>query len=215
MLDPTKCRRLVVYGGSFDPPHRAHIELPFHAARQIGADGVLFIPAGQPPHKTDRTLSPAADRLTMLRLALGEREDAAVETFEIDHAGPSYTVDTLDYLHRRLGDGVELRLLIGADMAAIFYKWRDPRRIIELAEPLVMMREPYNVAALLATLPAELSQAQRAAWARRVVKGPAVGVSSSGLRAKLASGGEEAEVRAAIAPAVLRYIREHGLYGVR
>ena len=213
MLDPAKCHRLIVYGGTFDPPHRAHIELPFLASREIGADGVVFVPAGEPPHKHGIHTSPAADRLAMLRLAVGDRADAVIDTFEIDHAGPSFTVTTLEELRRRWPPGVELRLLIGADMAAGFYTWRDPRRIIELAEPLVMMREPYGVADLLAHLPADLSEAERAAWARRVVKTPRVDVSSSGLRERLATGGyADAAGDASVSPAVARYIRDHALY---
>ena len=60
---------LLVYGGSFDPPHRAHVTLPFAAARVAGAEGVIFIPAGRPPHKSNRVLTHKKHRLAMLSSA--------------------------------------------------------------------------------------------------------------------------------------------------
>jgi nicotinate-nucleotide adenylyltransferase len=215
MLDPTRCRRLVIYGGSFDPPHRAHMELPFDAAKQIGADGVMFVPTGSPPHKPG-PIAPGEHRVNMLRAALGDRKAAAISTFEIDREyKASYTVDTLDHFRAELGEAVELRLLIGADMAAMFYQWRQPRRIIELAEPVVMMRPPLDVEALLAELPDELSDAERAAWRGRVIACPQIDVASTALRERLAAGEYESEdVRSQLPGPVLEYIRREGLYRV-
>lgn len=212
MLDTRRARRLVVFGGSFDPPHRAHVELPFHVAGALQADGVLFIPAGLPPHKA-RQVPPAEHRIAMLELALGDRPDAAIWRGEIDRPGPSYTVDTLAQLRRELGDGVDLRLLIGADMAAIFYQWREPGRILELAEPVVVMRPPVDPDMLLRTLPDDLADADRQAWAKRIVPAPLLDVDSTRLRAALAGGRfDDALVRDMIPPAVLEYIRRHRLY---
>lgn len=211
MSQPRQFKRLIVYGGSFDPPHRGHVALPFEAARLIGADGVMYVPAGQPPHKTSRVLTPAHHRLNMLRLALRERGDAIINTWEIEQpAGtPNYTVDTLEHLRMELGDAVELRLLIGADMAMIFDQWRRPDKIARLAEPLVMLRPPADVEQLLSRFPAGV----RDLWRKRVIITSQLDISSTQLRHQLAYGHQIAPPDA-ISPDVLSYIRENRLYSV-
>lgn len=213
MLDVSRCNRLVVYGGSFDPPHRAHTTLPLLVADAIDADGVLYIPAGQPPHKPDRRLASAEDRLAMLRLAFGDSDRVAIDTSELERDGPSFTVDTLAHLRQRLGEGVELRLLIGADMMVTFYDWREPERIIELAEPVVMARPPLDTVAMLSRLPDGLSDGERAAWAERIVVVPQLDIASTDLRERLAAGDyDAAAVREAMDPPVVDYVRDRGLY---
>jgi len=207
---PRDCTTLLIYGGTFDPPHRAHVELPFIAADRIDADGVLFIPAGQPPHKpSDSGRTPAKHRAAMIRLAAADKPNAWVDTREIDRAGPSYTVDTLRALRDEL-PGVTLRLLIGADMALIFDKWREPAAIERLAEPVVMIRPPHDRSALLGELPA----ASRDRWADRIVEVPAMEVSSTAIRRAIAAGRLDQVADDLPAP-VVDYIREHHLYGAR
>ncbi len=207
MLNPQGCRRLIVYGGTFDPPHKAHARLPFHVADRLDADGVLFVPAGEPPHKADDDRTPAHDRLAMLRLAVGDRDDAAICTYEIEHAGPSYTWKTLEHLRQKLGDAVDLRLLMGMDMAMIFHRWERPERVVELADPLVLLRPPHDRPAFFAELPPRW----RDFWASRIVEAPELDVASSELRAALVSG-DRATAERWLAPAVLGYIATHGLY---
>lgn len=203
---------LLIYGGSFDPPHRAHIDLPLAAARALGAR-LLFVPAGSPPHKSGRPITPAAHRLAMLKLALADHPECGISTIELDRAGPSYTVDTLSELRRTTPPGTALRLLIGADMAAIFYQWREPRRIIELAEPAVMMRRPIDAAGLLEKLPRDLPESERRAWLNRIIEIPLIDAASTDLRGELEQGRYDSPgVRENLPPRVLEYICENGLY---
>lgn len=201
------CRRVILFGGSFDPPHVAHVALPMLAMAATGADAVAFIPAGQAPHKPSGSQTDALHRLAMLRLAVAEIPHAIVLTDEIDRAAdgrPSFTIDTLAALRGRAPD-TKFRLLLGADMLRIFPTWREPQRIVELAEPLVMVRPPDTRDALLASLPA----ADRPRWSPRLLDLPQIDASSTQLRDRATRG----ESLAGLAPpAVEDYIRRHGLY---
>lgn len=198
--------RLLVYGGTFDPPHRAHVELPFVVMRKLAFDGVVFVPAGQPPHKPDPDRTSAEHRLAMLRAALCDRDDAAICTWELQRQGPSYTYQTLEQLRDHLGDTATMRLLIGADMALIFDKWVRPEVIEQLAEPVVMIRPPYTRQSLLARLPAER-------WAHRLIDVPPMDEASSDLRPRLAAEAyDDPQVRHALPSAVIDYIRAYRLY---
>lgn len=210
MFNPADARTLIVYGGTFDPPHRAHVELPSLVAEQIGADGVLYIPAGQPPHKVNRSQAPAEHRLAMLELALGDRPRTVVSTWEIEQPAPSYTYRTLEHLRDAFGDGVALRLLIGMDMALMFDQWVEPERIERLAEPVVMVRPPHDRDSFCQAM----TPGQRERWSSRVVEVPTVDVSSTQLRRALQSGEpDQPIIQQTLDPRVRDYILRHGLYG--
>lgn len=210
VTDLTGYKRVLLFGGSFDPPHRAHIDLPQQVAQVIDADLIAYIPAGRAPHKLDRVQTDPTHRLEMLRLALADKQGpipTAVLNCEIerDPDRPSFTVDTLEWLREQVGESTELRLLIGADQLRIFDTWRSPERIIALAEPVVMVRPPDTRKSLLASLPAD----QRDAWRDRLVDVDAIDLSSTQLREKIANA---QPVDGLIAPGVERYIHEHDLY---
>tara|TARA_R110002111_G_scaffold34011_1_gene67810 strand:+ start:26 stop:661 length:636 start_codon:yes stop_codon:yes gene_type:complete len=200
---------IILFGGSFDPPHVGHVALPVAARSAIDAKWLAFVPAARAPHKLDKVQTDPTHRLAMLQLAIEDIEDAIVLTDELDRAAdgaPSYTVDTLEHLRDQLPEGVTMRLLIGADQVRIFDQWREPERIIELAEPLVMVRPPDTKASLLASLPDDDA---RKAWENRLVDVPAMDISSTQIRQRVAQG-ESTE--GMVCPAVQAYILEHGLY---
>lgn len=209
---PSDARSVLIFGGAFDPPHRAHIALPQMVAERIGADWVLYIPAAAPPLK-DGPAASGEDRIAMLNAALGPEARASVTNLELARGGQSYTVDTLADLRDRL-PGVTLRLLIGADQARQFHKWREARRVIALAEPVVMLRPPHDDrAAILAEMAPHLTGEELAAWESRFVETPVMEASSTEVREILRQQGSEAERLAELLPAgVLALIREGALY---
>jgi len=201
-------RRLLLFGGSFDPPHRAHVALPRLVRRRLEAERVVYVPAAQSPHKRDRQPRSATHRLAMLEAALAEADDAVILTLELDRARKtgrlSYTVETLEQLHAAL-PGTELRLLIGADQVPVFHKWYQADRITELAEPVVMLRPPETIESLLNEVP----HPQRELWRRRILELPPMDVSATAVRQRLAA---DEPVDHLLPPGVVQYVNEKGLY---
>ena len=135
-----KRTRIGMFGGTFDPPHVAHLALAERAREQLKLDQVLFVPAARPPHKRGRRISDTQARLTMTRLAVRGNSAFKVSTIELDRDGPSFTVDTLRAL-RLAQPGAKFYLLLGEDSLAEFQTWRDPDEIRRLAT-LVVARRP-------------------------------------------------------------------------
>ena len=94
---------LGVLGGTFDPIHLAHLALAQEAAESLGLERVLFVPAGSPPHKPGVAITPGADRLAMVELAIAGNDRFVASRIELDRDGPSYTVDTLEALEASAG----------------------------------------------------------------------------------------------------------------
>jgi nicotinate-nucleotide adenylyltransferase len=210
---------VLLVGGTFDPPHVAHAELAARArgVRRPGA-ALVFVPAARSPHKDTGPVASDADRVAMLGLALDGIERAGVWTDEIDRAGAcgaSYWVDTLERARTLVGDAW-LGFVIGADQAVAFDRWREARRILELAEPVVLLREPFGSSrALIEAMGESWSEAELERWASWCVDVGTIGVSATELRGLLASDRENARLEAMLAPGVLNLIRERGLYAAR
>lgn len=195
-----RARRLGVFGGTFDPPHVGHLALAEWAREEIALDRVVFVPAGEPPHKRTARRSAAKHRLAMTRLAVKGHADFEVSTIELSRRGPSYTVDTLLELARR-EPAAERFLIVGGDMFDVFAKWRAPELILSLATLVVALRP-------------DARRPRRSRWDRigrgvRWLTNPALDVSSSAIRARAAAG---RSLRYLVPDAVARYATHHALY---
>ena len=134
---PAGGRRTGILGGSFDPPHVGHVSVARDLLEELRLDRLLVIPAGDPPHR-EVTL-PAQVRLDLTRRAFADLPGIEVSPMEIERAGPSYTVDTLEALARRFRAD-RLVLAMGADQFAAIHRWERWRRLPELARIAVMPR---------------------------------------------------------------------------
>jgi nicotinate-nucleotide adenylyltransferase len=191
---------LGVFGGTFDPIHIAHLAVAEAARDDLGLGRVLFVPAGDPPHKRDRRITPAHHRLAMVEAAIRDAPAFGVSRLEIDRAGPSYTVDTLEALVER-----PLALILSADAFRQLPTWHRPERILELATLVVAPRDGSPDAD-----PSFLSAAFPDVAARvTVLDGPRLRLSASELRARAAAG---RSLRYLVPDAVASYIGDHGLY---
>jgi len=199
---------LGVFGGTFDPIHLGHLAVAEEAAEAVGLERILFIPAGEPPHKPGRDITAAEHRLAMIELAVAGNERFAVDRMEIDREGRSYTVDTLEALHasRQVsGASTDLALVLSADTFLDLMTWRQPRRVVELARLVVAPRDGYPDAGpgFLAEHMPDL--ADRAVF----LDGPRLRLSGTELRRRAAAG---RSLRYLVPDAVAAYIGDHALY---
>ena len=118
-------RRIGVMGGTFDPIHYGHLVAAAEAVEEFGLEQVVFVPAGQPPHKQPEAVSDAVHRYMMTVLATVANDVFTVSRIDIDRPGPSYTVDTLAELQRRYGPDTELYFITGADAMSQILQWKD------------------------------------------------------------------------------------------
>lgn len=206
----TSTDRILIFGGSFDPPHRAHIELPVRVAKSLNCQRVIYVPARLNPLKSEQPL-PGTDRVAMLRAALENHANVEVSTIELDRAGASFFIDTLDTLITQHPQATWL-FLIGCDQALEFHRWREWERILTLAQPVVMLRPPWTRDSLRAALAAKLGDTRANWWINRLADEslPRIDVSATMIRKRLAKGESIDDL---VSPAVARYIRAHRLYG--
>lgn len=213
-----------VLGGTFDPVHRAHLHLARAARKQLGLARVLWIPAGNPPHRRPPEAA-SAHRLAMVRLAVADEPGFAVDDAEVLTNSPSYTVPTLERLRHDLAPEQALVLLLGADAFLGLPAWHRWQELFGLAHLAVAARpgaplDADHMAPALADIYRQRRQDTPAALAQRPA-GAIVGftiepveppdLSATAIRQGLHDG-NSAAVAAMLPPGVLDYIQTHSLY---
>jgi len=199
--------RVGVFGGTFDPVHLGHLILAEQCREQAALDQVWFVPAARPPHKLERSLTPFPQRLEMLSLAVAGHPAFRIDDLEKNRPGPSYTVDTLEELHQRCPD-TEWSLILGSDSLPDLPRWREPARIVALAELLIVARPDWPTPSA-EELRAALGLPSEAPLRSRLVAAPLIGISSHDLRRRVHDG---RSIRYLVPRAVECYIDNHGLY---
>lgn len=195
--------RLGVIGGTFDPPHVGHLVLGQNASVQLALDRVLFVPAGQPPHKPNRPITSARHRVAMVESAVADNGAFQVSRVDVERPGPHYTVDMLRILKDRYQDAT-IFFLMGGDSLVDFVTWRNPSGILEQAELGVMQRRGWE--ADLSNLAERLPDiTEKVIW----LDAPRLDVSGTDLRRRVAQG---LPIRYLVPASVERYVHEHGLY---
>jgi nicotinate-nucleotide adenylyltransferase len=195
---------LGIFGGTFDPPHIAHLVLAEEARRQLGLNRLLWVLTPEPPHKQGRPVTPLTQRLAMLSLALAGSPDFELSTLEIERPGPHYTVDTLGLLAER-HPGAGLVYLMGADALAGLPDWRRPADLLNACHALGVMRRPGqspDLKELEMRLPGLRGKV-------RFIDAPLLDISAAEIRRRAGAG---EPFRYFVLPDVYDYIQSEGLY---
>lgn len=195
--------RMGIMGGTLDPVHNGHLEIAQEVCRVCRLDGMLLLPAGDPPHKTRKT--GRLDRLEMARLAAETQPGMTVSDIEIMREGTTFTVDTLMHL-REIRPGVEWMYVIGADTVRVLHQWRNFEKVAGLCEFAAVGRPGYAASSV-----AEHAKLLERVYGAKVrlldVCGP--DISSTNVRNAVAEG---KPVDGLVPSEVAAYIAEKGLY---
>jgi nicotinate-nucleotide adenylyltransferase len=196
-----------IFGGTFDPVHLGHLAIAEQAIDELALDGVLWVPAGLPPHKTDQVVTDAGHRAAMVELAIAGNPRFRMSRVELERTGPSYSVDTVLELTADGGllAGTEPVLLISSEALHALPSWHQPDRLISLARIGVIPRLGYPAP----TLPWIEEQFPGRSDRFIVLAGPWLGHSSSAIRRRSAAG---QSIRYLVPGAVRNYVETNRLY---
>ena len=201
-------RHIGVMGGTFDPVHYGHLVIAEEVCATLSLTEVVFIPAGQPPHKAGHVITDVQHRVAMLELALASNPHFSLSRIEVERVGPSYTVDTLRTLRARWGANTDISFIIGWDSLEELYTWYKASDILTLVTHLVAVRRPgyeedteYN-SVLEQRLPGILQRLL-------VVQAPQLEIAATDLRQRVFEG---RPIKYQTPEGVETYIREKHLY---
>ncbi len=189
-----------IYGGTFDPPHNAHIKLVRFALKKLALDFLYIIPAkGHALKKNDR-ITPPEIRFELVKAAFSDQKNVRISRIELDGPDTSYTIETLERFgqYEQL-ENVNLYYLIGADNLQEIHLWKEPERILELARIVVLRRPGYQA------FPAKFPSTDQLLF----LDSPRITISSTEIRKRLRHG---FTVEDMIPQSVLHLIEQYQLY---
>ena len=225
--------KIAVFGGSFNPLHVGHAMLADTIITELGYDKVLFVPTFITPHKVCAGNVSSQQRLEMVQAFCASIEGFETETCEFDRGGVSYTSDTLEFLTQKFKGQLEgkLAFVMGDEVAAEFDKWRNPQKVSELADLIIVHRYP-DVGALERMLYDKPDSQNRKsventpsgsykgdfavkfdrdnfAYPHIYIENPMLPVSSTDIRQRISEG---KSFRYLVPPAIYEYIEKNDLY---
>jgi nicotinate-nucleotide adenylyltransferase len=191
-------RRLGIMGGTFDPIHNGHLVAASEVAHLFSLDEVVFVPTGQPWHKSERKPTAAEDRYLMTVIATASNPRFSVSRIDIDRAGPTYTMDTLREMREVHGPDTDLFFITGADALAQMLSWRNTDELFTLAHFVGCTRPGH-----------QLSDPGLPNGRVSLVEVPALAISSTECRDRVRSG---EPIWYLVPDGIVQYINKRGLY---
>ena len=201
-------KKIILFGGTFDPIHLGHVEVCVAAMDRIGAQQVVFVPARRSPHKNCLPTASDPERIEMIRLAIQGRPRLQVSDCELKRPEPSYTLDTVQEFRRQYGSRADLIWLVGADAVKDLPRWYRIHELMEACTLAVMYRAGYPKPDFTCCKET-FSARQIHKLENSVVPVPLIEISSTEIRDRIS---REQEVKEILAPEVYDYIQAHGLY---
>ena len=210
--------KIAMLGGSFNPPHIAHLILADSVCTELGYDRVLFVPVCKPSHKEMSGAAPAADRLGMVE-ALVQGDDRFVcEPCEIERGGVSYTYDTVCYLQEKYGKQLsgKIGVILGMDLARNYGKWNHAAELARICDLILAGRPEEASSPLFGNAPvgdyarADDGGSDISHFPHLTVSNPQIVLSSTDIRQRIATA---LSWRYLVNEGVFHYIEEHKLYG--
>jgi nicotinate-nucleotide adenylyltransferase len=198
-------KRVGILGGTFDPPHMGHLILGEYASDALQLTQMLFVPAGDPPHKQAEAKTLLEHRLTMLKLALADNEHFQMSRADVDRPGPHYSVDMVQIIRDSYPDA-EVYFVMGGDSLRDLPKWYRPQEFIRLCK-LAVMRRPGDTAS------AAMHENVLPGLAERVtmIDAPLIDISGIHIRARVQAG---QSIRYLVPESVRDYIQMNQLYNL-
>ena len=196
--------RLGIFGGTFDPPHIAHLILAAEALSQLKIDRILWVLTPEPPHKLGQKITPLDIRLQLLKSALGDDPAFELSSVDIDRSPPHYAVDTMHLLAEQY-PGAELVYLMGGDSLHDLPNWHEPQQFIRSCKFLGVMHRPGDLARLDEVETKLPGISTKVRW----IVLPLLQVSSTDIRQRIAEG---RPYRYFLPASVYDLIKSNGLY---
>ncbi|MCQ3829310.1 nicotinate-nucleotide adenylyltransferase [Microbulbifer elongatus] len=213
-MNPTS-KTLALFGGTFDPVHFGHLRMALELKQSLGFDEMRLLPSHQPAHRAAPGVT-AGRRRDMLALALQDCPQLVLDARELQRAGPTYTVDTLEELRSELGDEVSISFCMGMDSLLGLPGWHRWQRLLQLAHLVVVARPGWEVptagevAELLAAQGGSLADIQRQPAGRILLQELSLlPISATDIRTQI-KGGRSPQFL--LPERVLDYIQTHRLY---
>ncbi len=201
-------RKIALFGGTFDPIHVGHTEVASYAAKKIGAEKIVFIPAKLSPLKVLSPAAPASDRFEMIKLAIAGKSDFVVSDYELSKEGNNYTIETVRHFKKDFGPDAEIYWLAGADTMNELEHWYKIAELIRECNLCAMYRAGCERP--------DFTRFEKVWGAGRIeklqaniIETPLIDISSSEIRSRIATG---EDISGMVCPAVGEYIKKHGLY---
>jgi len=192
-----------IVGGTFDPIHYGHLIIAEEARVTFGLNKVLFVTAGQPPHKKDYQVSDVEHRYALALLATASNRYFECSRMEIERPGPSFSVDTVKAVTETVEQGTSVYFITGADAILEILTWHEPDVLRSMCKFIAATRPGYDLNELKERLPKE--------YMDQIVflETPGVHISSTEIRARVR---DSRTIKYMVPESVEQYIHKHGLY---
>jgi nicotinate-nucleotide adenylyltransferase len=202
-------KKIIVFGGTFNPIHKAHLRIARFLLRKFNPDKIIFIPANIPYYKACGEVIASNHRMEMVRLAINREPYFDVSDMEIKRGGKTFSVETMKALKRQYPAGTSFYFVIGTDSLVDLPKWYKIGDLFKLCKFITIARSGYPFNELIQELP----------FPNPIVKSikqlfqpyPMISISSTLIRKNIA---DHKSIKSLVPAAVADYIKRHKLYGI-